>query len=237
MAYSINPNLPKARATAMQLLIRDELPVSVVANKCGIHRSTIWRWKRKWEVLNQDFQMDNPNRPTRAYSRTNHLLRCTWRIPTTSSVPHTSPHAIPEQVVARVLEVRAVLQRCAEVVWHHVVTVLSIPVSLSSVRRILKRNHCFDGARKKRVRSDNPERPWAKAPGDLIQTDTIHHVDPMSGRKLYYYTVIDLYSRMTYVAVSPSLRQGLAARVVIEAQSCFGFPFHVVQSDHGSEYS
>ena len=43
MAYSINPNLPKARATAMQLLIRDELPVSVVANKWGIHRSTIWR--------------------------------------------------------------------------------------------------------------------------------------------------------------------------------------------------
>lgn len=47
MAYSINPNLPKARATAMQLLIREHMPLQVVANRCGVHRSTIWRWKQK----------------------------------------------------------------------------------------------------------------------------------------------------------------------------------------------
>ncbi len=38
MAYSINPHLPRARAIAMQLLIRDQLPVVVVANHCGIAR-------------------------------------------------------------------------------------------------------------------------------------------------------------------------------------------------------
>ena len=48
MAYSINPNLPRARATAMRLLVDDQLPICVVARKCGVHRSTIWRWKRKW---------------------------------------------------------------------------------------------------------------------------------------------------------------------------------------------
>ncbi len=69
MAYSINPNLPKARAIAMQLLVRDRLPLYVVANRCGIHRSTVYRWKRKWDILNQYVQMDNPNRPRRAYSR------------------------------------------------------------------------------------------------------------------------------------------------------------------------
>jgi transposase len=63
MAYSINPNLPKARAIAMQLLIRDGLPSQVVANRCGVHRSTIWRWKCKWELINKNVQMDNPNRP------------------------------------------------------------------------------------------------------------------------------------------------------------------------------
>ena len=41
MAYSTNPNLPKARATAMRLLVVDQLPVMVVARKCGVHRSTI----------------------------------------------------------------------------------------------------------------------------------------------------------------------------------------------------
>jgi len=33
MAYSINPNLPKARAIAMQLLVREQLPLQVVANR------------------------------------------------------------------------------------------------------------------------------------------------------------------------------------------------------------
>lgn len=52
MAYSTNPNLPKARAFALQLLIREQLPLQVVANRCGVHRSTIWRWKRKWDAVN-----------------------------------------------------------------------------------------------------------------------------------------------------------------------------------------
>jgi transposase InsO family protein len=237
MAYSINPNLPKARAVAMQLLVCDQLPLSVVANKCGVHRTTIYRWKQKWDKLNEDVQFDNPNRPTRIYSRNNHLVRCTWRIPTTASTPRTSPTALSDEIVRCILATRAKLQRCAEVVWHHLVTVLGVIVSLSSVRRTLKRNHCFDGSRKKRVRPDNPERPWVKEPGDLVQTDTIHHVDPHSGRKLYYYTVIDLYTRMTYVTVSTKLRQGLAAETVLEAQDKFAFAFNVVQSDNGPEYS
>ncbi len=41
MAYSINPNLPKAIATAMQLLVQEKLPLQVVANKCGINRTTL----------------------------------------------------------------------------------------------------------------------------------------------------------------------------------------------------
>lgn len=237
MAYSTNPNLPKARATAMRLLIVQRLPLTVVANKCGVHRSTVWRWKRKWDKLNENVQLTNDNRPSRLSGAVFRVAALTWRIPTLLSSPHTNPHALSEQMVARVLEARATLKRCAEVVWHYVNTVFGLRVSLSSVRRILKRNHCFDGARKKRVRSDNPERPWVKAPGDLVETDTIHHVDPKSGRKLYYYTVIDLYTRMTHTTVSTYLRQGLAVQAVLEARSRFGFKFTVVQSDNGPEYS
>jgi len=46
MAYSNNPNLPKARAIAMKLLIAEVLPSAVVANKCGVHCSTVWRLKQ-----------------------------------------------------------------------------------------------------------------------------------------------------------------------------------------------
>lgn len=235
MAYSTNPNLPKARATALKLLLVKQLPLSVVANKCGVHRSTVWRWKRKWDALNQSVQMDNPNRPNRVYSRMNHLSHCIWRIPTAASRPHTSPTAVSQEIVSLVLAVRAQLKRCAEVVWHHLTTVLGVSVSLSSVRRILWRSGVARG-RKPRVRRDNPRRPHPTRPGELVQTDTIHHVNPKTGRRLYYYTVIDLFTRLAYVTVAPRILPGLAAQAVLEAQEALGFRFQIVQSDNGPEY-
>lgn len=236
MAYSTNPNLPKARAIAMRLLIADGLPSATVANKCGVHRSTVWRWKQKWQELNSHVQFTNPNRPTRPVSLANKLAACRWRIATDSSRPHHHPHAIAQSVIDQILKARQELKRCAEVIWHYARTVLHLSVSLSSVRRILRRAHCFDGARKRRVRPDNPRRPYASRPGELVQTDTIHHVDPESGRRLYYYTVIDLYTRLAYARPSTTLRQGLAAQAVLDAEKAFGFSFAMVQSDNGPEY-
>lgn len=241
MAYSINPNLPKARAFAMQLLIVKQLPVQTVASRCGVNRSTIYRWKRKWDTLNQNVQLTNYNRPGRSVDTSSgvssfRLAACTWHIPTTISRPHTSPTAVSQELVQLVLTVRARLKRCAEVVWHHLVTVLCVSVSLSSVRRILWRSGVARG-RKNRVRRDNPRRPHPTRPGELVQTDTIHHVDPKTGRRLYYYTVIDLFTRMTHVTLVPKLRQGLAAQAVLGAQKQWGFPIAMVQADNGPEYS
>jgi transposase InsO family protein len=239
MAYSTNPNLPKARAIAMQLLVREQLPLYVVANRCGIHRSTVWRWKRKWDTLNEHVQLTNDNRPGRVQAAPSSLFRlaaCTWRIPTSTSRPHTSPGAVSKELVALVLSVRKQLKRCAEVVWHHLVTVMGVSVSLSSVRRILWRSGVARG-RKNRVRRDNPRRPRVTRPGELVQTDTIHHVDPKTGGRLYYYTVIDLFTRMTHVTLAPRLGAGLAARAVLEAQTTWGLTIAMVQSDNGPEYS
>ncbi len=234
MAYSTNPNLPKARAIALRLHIAEGIPLIVAARKCGIHRTTLWRWKRKWQQLNTNVSQEKPNRPTRTTSFVPAYYR--WSIATNSSRPNTNPAAIPNEIVQQILAVRTQLNRCAEVVWHHLTTVLGILVSLSSVRRILRRYHCFDGARKKRVRPDNPRRPKVTKPGELVQTDTIHHVDPATGRRLYYYTVIDLCTRMAYTVHSTKLRQGLAAQAVLAAQAAFGFSFAIVQADNGPEY-
>ena len=236
MAYSTNPHLPKARAAAVRLLVEAGLPASTVALRAGVNRSTVWRWKRKWAALNEHVEFNNPNRPSRPVSMARKLATCRWQIATESSRPHSHAWAIPEVVVQQILQAREQLRRCAEVVWHYVTVSLSIQVSLSSVRRILRRHHCFDGVRKPRVRPDNPRRPQATAPGELVQTDTIHHVDPTTGRRLYYYTVIDLHTRMAYAMLSTTLRQGLAAQAVLDAQTAFGFRFAMVQSDNGPEY-
>ena len=236
MAYSNNPNLPKARATAMQLLVQEKLPMQVVANKCGVHRSTLWRWKLKWDKLNENVQLVNYNRPTRLSANTFRLAALKWRIPTLSSRPLTSPRAIPEKIVELVIALRRTLKRCAEVVWYHLNHDNGVSISLSSVRRILKRHHESSG-RKKRVRRDNPRRPVVTRPGELLETDTIHYVCPATGRRLYVYTVIDVFSRMAYAEVHPKILPGIAARVVQHARNEFGYDFHMVQADNGPEFS
>ncbi len=236
MSYSINPNLPKARALALKLLITEGLPLQVVANRCGVHRSTIYRWKHKWLEINNNFQLENFNRPNREPGKQFRLASVSWLIPTLSSRPLASPKAISQWIVDRVMELRKELKRCAEVVWFHLTHEDGIKISLSSVRRILKRNYAING-RKKRVRPDNPRRPHVTSPGELVETDTIHYVCPITKRRRYVYTIIDIYSRMTYAEVHSRILPGLAAETILKAQAEFGFKFNMVQSDNGPEFS
>ena len=107
--------------------------------------------------INPNVQLFNYDRPNRN-RKTTSLFRftaCSWRIPTITSKPHHHPWSIPDEIIKQILNTREQLKRCAEVVWHYITTVLKIGINLSSMRRILRRYHCFDGARKKRVRSDN----------------------------------------------------------------------------------
>lgn len=235
MAYSINPYMPKARAMAMKLLLIQQQPLGVVARKSGVHRSTIWRWKQKWLRLNEYRQLDNPNRPLRPVGPSR-LVSCRWSIPTMSSKPLSSPHAISKAIIERVLSLRAQLKRCAEVIWHHMRWVDGIRISLSSVNRILRRHHQYDGARKNRVRPDNPRRPVVTKPGELVQTDTIHYVCPVSRRRRYVYTVIDLYTRMAYAEIHDRILPGRAAGAIERAQEAMGFCFAMVQADNGPEF-
>lgn len=111
-----------------------------------------------------------------------------------------------------------------------------VQISLSSVHRILKRHHAYDGARKNRVRPDNPRRPKPTQAGELVQTDTIHYVCPVTYRRRYVYTVIDLYSRMAYAEVHSCILPGRAADTIERAQALFGFSFDMVQADNGPEF-
>jgi transposase InsO family protein len=238
MAYSTNPNLPKARALAMKLLFLNKTPLQVVANRCGVNRSTIWRWKRKWLVINEHVQLENTNRPHRMAGTQFRVAALRWLVPTTSSRPRSCPHAIGSSIIDRILALRNQLKRCAEVVWYYL-HAEGIVVSLSSVRRILKRYHAVHG-RRKRVRPDNPIRPVVTRPGQLVETDTVHYICPLTKRRRYVYTVIDLYSRMTHAEIHDRIGPGIAANVILvilHAQEYFGFNFSLVQADNGPEYS
>lgn len=89
---------------------------------------------------------------------------------------------------------------------------------------------------KKRVRPDNPRRPHVTKPGELVETDTIHYICPLTKGRRYIYTVIDVYTRMAYAEVHPRILPGLAASVVLHARNEFGFDFSMVQTDNGLEF-
>ena len=123
MPYITNINAPKARGDAMKLLIKERLPVGVVALRLGVNRSTIWRWLKKWQQQNSNIHFTNSNRINRQVKPAGYipgvgavsefrLQSCTWDIPTLSSRPHSNSRAIPKHIVEAVLEARRRLKRC-----------------------------------------------------------------------------------------------------------------------------
>lgn len=235
MSYSNNPLLPKARAEAVRLVVEQRVPLTVAARKSGIHRSTLWRWRRRWLVVNSHVQLTNDNRPTRQPGRQFRQAAIRWSIPTLSSRPHHSPQALPPAIVDRIVYWREHRSRCAMVVHAHCLAE-GAKVSLASVKRVLKRLHLLRSVSKwKRYRKPVP-RPHADRPGDLVQTDTIHLVNVITKQRVYLYTLVDVHSRWAYAEYHDHLSQRLSYGFLCRGQAQAGFQFACVQADNGPEF-
>ena len=237
MSYCTGKHIEKSRGKAMKMLVIEKKPVGVIADRFGVNRSTIWRWHQKWKIQNQDKQLENYNRPTRTTGETFRWNSVRWDIPSLSATPK-HPHTLSEDIIQLVLDVRDQLKRCAEVVWYHINSVLCIEISLSSVRRILKRYGKMKKPKfHKNRRYKGIPRPQVLSPGDLVEIDTIHLFNPITKQKRYIYTVIDLYTRMAYARVYKELRPVNSLNTVLEAEQYFGFKFKTIQSDNGLEFA
>lgn len=210
MAYSKNPHLPRVRMDAVKL-VRAGWSYRKVARHTGFTISAISKWMKKADSLGH-----------------NQL----W-IPTQSSKPRRHPNELPSSVLRAIVQERAKRHRCAEVV-HEELKRQGIVVSLSSVKRTLDR----EGLLKKRSPWKRPHdatlRPEANLPGDLVEIDTIHILVPT---RFYVYTILDVCTRWAYAAVVERIRVKETLLFVQQAKQVFPFPFHMLQSDHGSEFS
>src|SRR6266496_38304 len=210
MAYTSNPKLPRLRMQAV-LRVRRGKSVRAVARHLGYSHSTVSRWVAR--------------------------APCDGRetIPTLRSRPRSHPKQLSEEVVAAIVEERLAHKRCAEVI-QATLAKRGIVVSLSSVKRTLKRNELVMPRKWKRYRPP-VARPPADAPGSLVQTDTIHFLDWKTKEKFYLYTVIDLHTRMAHASVHDRISQRWSYQTLLEAQSLFGFAFQTVQADNGPEFA
>ena len=156
-------------------------------------------------------------------------------IPTLSSRPKTSPNALSRKTVEAIIDKRIEIRRCGQVV-HQALLRDGVTVSLPSVQRTL--NRC--GLLKKRSPWKRPHdytrRPEATHSGALVQIDTIHIRLP-GGKKLYVYTLIDLYSRWAYAEVVDKIGAAPTIPFVDRARKKASFVFKMIQTDHGPEFS
>jgi len=153
---------------------------------------------------------------------------------TKSSRPHHHPKELPQDIIEAIVTERLKHNRCAEVV-HEDLKEQGIKVSLSSVKRTLKRHSLIkEKSPWKRYRPHIP-RPLALYPGALVQLDTIHLARP-DGTRYYIYTLIDLYSRFAYAEYTERFSQANSLKFVVKAQKIAGFRFKVVQTDNGPEF-
>src|SRR3989344_1270594 len=209
MAYSKNPHLPRVRMEAVNLVYQG-WNERKVARHLGLGSGTVSKWLKKdrnWGL-----------RP----------------IDTLSSRPHHHPKQLKPELVEAIVRQRKKRNRCAEVV-HKELLNQGIVISLSSVKRTLKRKGLIRHRSPWKRWHFSEARPEAVLPGDLVQLDTIHFV--IGNQRFYVYTLIDIVSRWAYAKVSMRINTHNSLRFVKEALVAAPFKFKMMQSDHGSEFS
>ena len=212
MAYSKNPNLPKVRAKAV-MMVRSGLGVRQVARYFGFNPATISKWNKR-VPLNE---------------------RCLV-IPTRSSRPRSHPKKLDSKIVKRIIDLRIETKgRCSEVIHQHLLNE-GIKVSLNSVKRTLRRNYLIKPRSPWKKYHLSGERPNALKPGDLVQVDTIHLMKDEE-KRIYIYTMLDVYSRWAYAWASKKISSGNTVKFVKQAKEETKFDFACLQSDHGPEFS
>jgi transposase InsO family protein len=193
------------------LLVRKGWSIRTVARHTGFQPSTISRWMK------------------RAPEHGNAYL------PTRSPRPASHPRSINQKTIQAIVDCRLKHRRCAEVI-HHLLKDQGIRVSLSSVKRILKRKGLLKEKSKWKKYHPPIKRPIAASAGDLVQLDTIH-IHTHDGGRFYVYTLLDVHSRWAHAKVSPRITAGRTLKFLEEARAKAPFVFKMLQSDHGPEFS
>ncbi len=210
MPYTTNPHLPRVRGEAVKL-VRLGWSIRKTARHLGFEPSTVMRWVHKGTDLRQN------------------------NIQTESSRPHHHPRELSPEIVNAILRCRKKHRRCSEVI-HYFLKQEGIDVSLSSVKRTLKRHGLLKSRSPWQTTCKSPQRPEVAQAGDLVEMDTIH-IHTITGQRFYVYTLLDVHSRWAFAEVTERINVRRSLAFLKKAKAAAPFIFKMLQSDHGSEFS
>lgn len=155
-------------------------------------------------------------------------------IPTCSSRPDHHPRELATEIVNQILELRAERNQCAEILHYRLIAERGVVISLSSVKRVLRRCGISKYSKWKKWHQ-YPERPMPERPGFLVEIDAVHEGVPND--RLSAYALIDVCSRWGYAEPVLRVNSRQTSRFLREAKYIAPFPFKTIQTDHGSEFS
>ncbi len=212
MAYTNNPHLPRVRMEAVEL-VRQGKSVREAARHFGFAHNTVLNWLKR----------------VPEYGRHGQLV-----IPTISSRPNHHPGELSSDIIAAILNLRKERNQCAEILRYRLKEKKGILVSLSSIKRVLKRCGISRFSRWKKWHQ-YPARPMPEKPGFLVEIDSVHEGIPQT--RLSAYALIDVCSRWAYAEPVFRTTSRATFRFFQEARKKAPFPFRTIQTDHGSEFS
>ena len=192
-------------------MVKDGYSTTEVGRHFGYSQSVIVKWVARAKYLPQDARI----------------------IPTLISRPHNHPHTLSREMINRIIEYRLRYRRCAFFL-HHMLSRDGYPVSLSSIKRVLRRCEMSHFSKWKKWHT-YPPRPIAERPGLLVEIDTIH--DGPHDDRLYVYTLIDVCSRTAYALPQQHITTHRSLAFVRRARELLPFSVQTLQSDHGPEFS
>lgn len=210
MPYTSNPRIERVRMEAARL-VEKGYSTPEVARHFGYSQSAIVKWVHRARLLPQNAHL----------------------IPTRSSCPHHHPRALSPELVDIILKYRGERNQCAEILYHRLIND-GYGVSLSSVKRVLRRSGCSRFSKWKKWHQ-YPARPVAEKPGILVEIDSVHEGPPQD--RLIAFALLDVRSRWGYAEATLRATSYAAARFVNKARGVAPFPFRTIQTDHGSEFS
>jgi len=180
--------------------------VSKAARRCGIPRSTLYRWIKRYELDGAEGLKDIPQRP-----KTLAKLKITSEL---------------EQLI---LTIRKDHKFGPQRIKTHLLREHDIELSTSTVWRILKSNQIKPLKRYKPP--GKPIRYSRPIPGDRVQIDVMKVRD-----KCYQFTAIDDCTRMRVLRLYKNKKAESSVDFLFHVLDNFPFPIQRIQTDWGAEF-
>jgi transposase InsO family protein len=180
--------------------------VSKAARKCGIPRSTLYRWIKRVKTEGKDGLIGYSRRPKKF-----------------------AKQKVSLELVDLIKSIRTEFDFGPQRISLHLLRVHNLAISAPTIWRVL-RNHNMPNIKKYRKHNDitRYNRP---IPGDRVQIDVTK-----VGPKCYQFTAIDDCTRMRVLRLYPNKKSESAVDFLGCVLDTLEFPIHRIQTDWGTEF-